>query len=94
MQAGRGQVLVPRVLALLTRLLAEVTGGSTWGVGGRWQPLPSKLPSTLSLCLQLRGHPPQQEGRGPQLEDVALHAFLLCEGLFDPYQTWRRQHSG
>ncbi|KAM5234242.1 neurobeachin-like protein 2 isoform 3-T3 [Hipposideros larvatus] len=64
-QAGRGRVLVPRVLALLTRLMAE-----------------------------LKGHPPQQEGRGPQLEDVALHAFLLCEGLFDPYQTWRRQHSG
>lgn len=48
----------------------------------------------LSLCLQLKGHPPQQEGRGPHLEDVALHALLLCEGLFDPYQTWRRQLGG
>lgn len=64
-EAGRGQVLVPRVLALLTWLVAE-----------------------------LKGHPPQQEGRGPHLEDVALHALLLCEGLFDPYQTWRRQLGG
>ncbi|KAF6313180.1 neurobeachin like 2 [Rhinolophus ferrumequinum] len=64
-EAGRGHVLVPRVLALLTRLVAE-----------------------------LKGHPPQQEGRGPHLEDVALHALLLCEGLFDPYQTWRRQLGG
>lgn len=64
-EAGRGQVLVPRVLALLTWLVAE-----------------------------LKGHPPQQEGPGPHLEDVALHALLLCEGLFDPYQTWRRQLGG
>ncbi|XP_032314533.1 neurobeachin-like protein 2 isoform X11 [Camelus ferus] len=64
-EAGWGQVLVPRVLALLTRLVAE-----------------------------LKGPPPLQEGCGPQLENIALHALLLCEGLFDPYQTWRRQHSG
>ncbi|XP_047303743.1 neurobeachin-like protein 2 isoform X5 [Homo sapiens] len=63
-EAGRGQVLVPRVLALLTKLVAE-----------------------------LKGCPPPQ-GRGTQLENVALHALLLCEGLFDPYQTWRRQRSG
>ncbi|XP_066208131.1 neurobeachin-like protein 2 isoform X1 [Saccopteryx leptura] len=63
--AGRGQVLVPRVLALLTRLVAK-----------------------------LKETPAPQEGQGPQLEEVALHALLLCEGLFDPYQTWRRQHSG
>ncbi|XP_017521315.2 neurobeachin-like protein 2 isoform X8 [Manis javanica] len=62
-EAGWGQVLVPRVLALLTRLAAELKG------------------------------PLHQEGRGPQLENVALHALLLCEGLFDPYQMWRRQHS-
>nr|XP_012626524.1 neurobeachin-like protein 2 isoform X1 [Microcebus murinus] len=64
-EAGWGQVLVPRVLALLTGLVAE-----------------------------LKGQPPPQEGRGTQLENVALHSLLLCEGLFDPYQTWRRQHSG
>uniref|UniRef100_G1R307 Neurobeachin like 2 n=1 Tax=Nomascus leucogenys TaxID=61853 RepID=G1R307_NOMLE len=63
-EAGRGQVLVPRVLALLTKLVAE-----------------------------LKGCPPPQ-GQGTQLENVALHALLLCEGLFDPYQTWRRQRSG
>ncbi|KAM8758503.1 neurobeachin-like protein 2 [Rhynchonycteris naso] len=64
-EAGRGQVLVPRVLALLTRLVAK-----------------------------LKESPPLQEGQVPKLEEVALHALLLCEGLFDPYQTWRRQHSG
>nr|XP_020023925.1 neurobeachin-like protein 2 isoform X4 [Castor canadensis] len=64
-EAGWGQVLVPRVLALLTGLVAE-----------------------------LKGPPPPQEDRGTQLENVALHALLLCESLFDPYQTWRRQHSG
>uniref|UniRef100_A0A2K6P457 Neurobeachin-like protein 2 n=1 Tax=Rhinopithecus roxellana TaxID=61622 RepID=A0A2K6P457_RHIRO len=63
-EAGRGQVLVPRVLALLTKLVAE-----------------------------LKGCPPPQD-QGAQLENVALHALLLCEGLFDPYQTWRRQRSG
>ncbi|XP_069873650.1 neurobeachin-like protein 2 isoform X2 [Dipodomys merriami] len=64
-EAGWGQVLVPRVLALLTRLVA-----------------------------QLKGPPLPPEDRGTQLENVALHALLLCEGLFDPYQIWRRQRSG
>nr|XP_021503591.1 neurobeachin-like protein 2 isoform X3 [Meriones unguiculatus] len=64
-EAGWGQVLVPRVLALLTGLTAE-----------------------------LKGSPPSQEGYRTQLENVGLHALLLCEELFDPYQTWRRQHSG
>ncbi|XP_060018110.1 neurobeachin-like protein 2 isoform X5 [Lagenorhynchus albirostris] len=64
-EAGWGQVLVPRVLALLTCLVAK-----------------------------LKGPPPPEKGHGSQLENVALHALLLCEGLFDPYQTWRRQHSG
>ncbi|CAH6777630.1 neurobeachin-like protein 2 isoform X2 [Phodopus roborovskii] len=63
-EAGWGQILVPRVLALLTGLMTELKGS------------------------------PSQEGHGTQLENVALHALLLCEGLFDPYQTWRRQHSG
>ncbi|XP_075820546.1 neurobeachin-like protein 2 isoform X1 [Microtus pennsylvanicus] len=64
-EAGWGQVLVPRVLALLTGLMAE-----------------------------LKGPPSSKEGHETQLENVALHALLLCEELFDPYQTWRRQHSG
>ncbi|KAM5291942.1 neurobeachin-like protein 2 [Ctenodactylus gundi] len=64
-EAGWGQVLGPQVLALLTRLVAE-----------------------------LKGRPPPQDDRATQLGNVALHALLLCEGLFDPYQTWRRQHSG
>ncbi|KAG8521528.1 Neurobeachin-like protein 2 [Galemys pyrenaicus] len=64
-EAGWGQVLSSRVLALLTRSVAE-----------------------------LKGPPPPSEGRGPQLENIALHALLLCESLFDPYQTCRRQHIG
>ncbi|CAO2633435.1 Neurobeachin-like protein 2, partial [Lemmus lemmus] len=64
-EAGWGQVLVPRVLALLTGLMAE-----------------------------LKGPPSSKEGHETQLENVALHALLLCEELFDPYQTWRRQHNG
>ncbi|XP_075403354.1 neurobeachin-like protein 2 isoform X1 [Tenrec ecaudatus] len=66
-EAGWGLVLVPRVLALLTSLVAE-----------------------------LKEAVPPQDSPGPPrpLEHVALHALLLCEGLFDPYQTWRRQHSG
>ncbi|XP_054585901.1 neurobeachin-like protein 2 isoform X1 [Eptesicus fuscus] len=69
-EAGWGQVLAPRVLALLTRLVAKLKGRSP----------PPEGPS----------------GRGPEpeLEEVALHALLLCEGLFDPYQTWRRRHRG
>ncbi|XP_028742695.1 neurobeachin-like protein 2 isoform X2 [Peromyscus leucopus] len=64
-EAARGQVLVPRVLALLTGLMAKLKESSS-----------------------------SKEGHGTQLENVALHALLLCEGLFDPYQTWRRQQSG
>lgn len=84
---------MPRVLALLTGLTAEVRGPA-W-IGQRqlllvWQTDPlSPLPT-----LQLKGSPSSQEGHGTQLENVALHALLLCEELFDPYQTWRRQHSG
>ncbi|KAL8164640.1 UNVERIFIED_CONTAM: hypothetical protein K2H54_000003 [Gekko kuhli] len=37
-------------------------------------------------------------GRGlphrDQLENITLYALHLCECLFDPYQTWRRQLSG
>ncbi|XP_054992464.1 neurobeachin-like protein 2 isoform X1 [Sorex araneus] len=64
-QAGWGQVLGPRVLALLTRVVTE-----------------------------LKQPPAPQEGVGPLLETVGLHALLLCEGLFDPYQTWRRHRRG
>uniref|UniRef100_A0A286Y0J3 Neurobeachin-like protein 2 n=1 Tax=Cavia porcellus TaxID=10141 RepID=A0A286Y0J3_CAVPO len=56
--------------------------------------LPQVLSLLTGLVAELKGHPRPQEDRGTQLENVALHALLLCEGLFDPYQTWRRQHSG
>ncbi|XP_060103886.1 neurobeachin-like protein 2 isoform X3 [Heteronotia binoei] len=43
-----------------------------------------KLKNTPGQGLPYRG----------QLENVALYALHLCECLFDPYQTWRRQLSG
>lgn len=94
MEAGWGQVLAPRVLALLTRSVAEVSGLLCLGEGGgRGQvtavAAAQLTPPTFSPRAQLKGGSP-----GPELEEVALHALLLCEGLFDPYQAWRRRHQG
>ncbi|XP_035386698.1 neurobeachin-like protein 2 isoform X2 [Electrophorus electricus] len=45
----------------------------------------------LSFCLnQLKKKPKDQS----TLESVVLHGLLLCENLFDPYQTWRRRQAG
>ncbi|XP_054846873.1 neurobeachin-like protein 2 [Eublepharis macularius] len=44
----------------------------------------TKLKSTQGQGFPFRG----------QLESIALYALHLCECLFDPYQTWRRQLSG
>nr|XP_056713128.1 neurobeachin-like protein 2 [Euleptes europaea] len=44
----------------------------------------NKLKNTPELGLLFRG----------QLENISLYALHLCECLFDPYQTWRRQLSG
>ncbi|XP_060060817.1 neurobeachin-like protein 2 isoform X4 [Erinaceus europaeus] len=81
-EAGWGPVLVPHVLALLTQLVTKLK-----------EP---EVPHNHNH----NGDGPQPESAAPQdgpgspLEDVALHALLLCEGLFDPYQAWRRRHSG
>ncbi|XP_020924335.1 neurobeachin-like protein 2 isoform X10 [Sus scrofa] len=56
--------------------------------------VPQVLALLTWLVAELKGPPPPQEARGSQLENAALHALLLFEGLFDPYQTWRRQQSG
>lgn len=90
-EAGWGQVLVPRVLALLTRMVAKVSGLPLGGgTGDSHHPAD---PFHLLRTPQLKGRSPLPEGQ--ELEEVvALHALLLCEGLFDPYQTWRRQHHG
>ncbi|XP_027560675.1 neurobeachin-like protein 2 [Neopelma chrysocephalum] len=42
---------------------------------------------------KLRDVPEDDRARG-QLESGILHALLLCEGFFDPHQTWRRQLRG
>ncbi|XP_047388286.1 neurobeachin-like protein 2 isoform X4 [Sciurus carolinensis] len=81
-------LLLLKLFIILCRNLENVEAG--WGqVLG-----PPVLALLTGLVAELKGPPTPQECRGTQLENVALHALLLCEGLFDPYQTWRRQHRG
>uniref|UniRef100_A0A673NB62 Neurobeachin-like protein 2 n=1 Tax=Sinocyclocheilus rhinocerous TaxID=307959 RepID=A0A673NB62_9TELE len=40
--------------------------------------------------LQLKKQPDDQS----TLQSVVQHGLLLCENLFDPYQTWRRRQAG
>ncbi|XP_034030839.1 neurobeachin-like protein 2 isoform X2 [Thalassophryne amazonica] len=45
----------------------------------------------LSFCLdQLK----KGKGDRSSLQLVVLHGLVLCESLFDPYQTWRRRLAG
>ncbi|XP_056618979.1 LOW QUALITY PROTEIN: neurobeachin-like protein 2 [Triplophysa dalaica] len=45
----------------------------------------------LNFCLnQLKKQPEDQA----TLKSVVQHGLLLCENLFDPYQTWRRRQAG
>ncbi|XP_052002928.1 neurobeachin-like protein 2 isoform X2 [Xyrauchen texanus] len=45
----------------------------------------------LNFCLtQLKKQPDDQS----TLHSVVQHGLLLCENLFDPYQTWRRRQAG
>ncbi|KAI1886215.1 hypothetical protein AGOR_G00211700 [Albula goreensis] len=45
----------------------------------------------LSFCLtQLKEQPEDKQS----LQAVVNHGLLLCESLFDPYQTWRRRLAG
>ncbi|KAJ8290724.1 hypothetical protein GJAV_G00016740 [Gymnothorax javanicus] len=45
----------------------------------------------LSFCLtQLKEQPEDKQS----LQEVVRHGLLLCESLFDPYQTWRRRLVG
>uniref|UniRef100_W5LAM4 Neurobeachin like 2 n=1 Tax=Astyanax mexicanus TaxID=7994 RepID=W5LAM4_ASTMX len=45
----------------------------------------------LNFCLnQLKKQPEEQSS----LQCVIQHGLLLCENLFDPYQTWRRRQAG
>ncbi|NXX85868.1 NBEL2 protein, partial [Urocolius indicus] len=48
----------------------------------------------LRVCANKLRNCREDEGSGMQLESVMLYALHLCECLFDPYQTWRRQLSG
>ncbi|KAM4736367.1 neurobeachin-like protein 2 isoform 1-T1 [Anableps anableps] len=59
---------------------------------------PEKTPSfvfetikLLNFCLeQLK----KGEGEKSSLEQVVQYGLVLCESLFDPYQTWRRRLAG
>ncbi|XP_060726425.1 neurobeachin-like protein 2 isoform X5 [Tachysurus vachellii] len=45
----------------------------------------------LNYCLnQIKKKPEEQSN----LQSVVQHCLLLCENLFDPYQTWRRRQAG
>ncbi|KTF75047.1 hypothetical protein cypCar_00032184 [Cyprinus carpio] len=45
----------------------------------------------LNFCLtQLKKQPDDHS----TLQSVVQHGLLLCENLFDPYQTWRRRQAG
>uniref|UniRef100_A0A8C5MFF3 Neurobeachin-like protein 2 n=1 Tax=Leptobrachium leishanense TaxID=445787 RepID=A0A8C5MFF3_9ANUR len=45
--------------------------------------------------MQLKSPAPEEPlDTQPLMENVAIYALHLCECLFDPYQTWRRQLGG
>ncbi|XP_030639127.1 LOW QUALITY PROTEIN: neurobeachin-like protein 2 [Chanos chanos] len=45
----------------------------------------------LNFCLNQLKKQPEEQGT---LLSVVQHGLLLCENLFDPYQTWRRRLAG
>uniref|UniRef100_A0A4W4FS48 Neurobeachin-like protein 2 n=1 Tax=Electrophorus electricus TaxID=8005 RepID=A0A4W4FS48_ELEEL len=58
--------------------------------GDHQRPSPEQGMWNVGVCLgvfQLKKKPKDQS----TLESVVLHGLLLCENLFDPYQTWRRR---
>ncbi|XP_063076336.1 neurobeachin-like protein 2 isoform X2 [Engraulis encrasicolus] len=48
----------------------------------------------LTFCLNQLKQCPEEEQQRVSLQCVAQHGLLLCESLFDPYQTWRRRLAG
>ncbi|XP_019471754.1 LOW QUALITY PROTEIN: neurobeachin-like protein 2 [Meleagris gallopavo] len=55
---------------------------------------PGFIPEVLALLRICASKLRSGQEDGAQLESVMLYALHLCECLFDPYQTWRRQLSG
>ncbi|OXB73991.1 UNVERIFIED_CONTAM: hypothetical protein H355_008850 [Colinus virginianus] len=55
---------------------------------------PGFIPEVLALLRICASKLRCGQEDGAQLESVMLYALHLCECLFDPYQTWRRQLSG
>ncbi|XP_044215152.1 neurobeachin-like protein 2 isoform X2 [Thunnus albacares] len=45
----------------------------------------------LNFCLD---HLKKGQGEQSSLQSVVLYGLVLCESLFDPYQTWRRRLAG
>ncbi|XP_064410109.1 neurobeachin-like protein 2 [Latimeria chalumnae] len=51
----------------------------------------------VDVCIIMLKNVAQEEAVVPaasQFENVTIYALHLCECIFDPYQTWRRQLSG
>ncbi|XP_072184341.1 neurobeachin-like protein 2 isoform X1 [Excalfactoria chinensis] len=55
---------------------------------------PGFIPEVLALLRICANKLRCGQEDGAQLESVMLYGLHLCECLFDPYQTWRRQLSG
>lgn len=90
-QADKTPGFIPEVLKLLRVCASKVSsarGGIFWW-GGLWGDTVN--PALVFRQLKSIG---EDERSGMQLESGMLYALHLCECLFDPYQTWRRQLSG
>ncbi|XP_076826894.1 neurobeachin-like protein 2 isoform X2 [Brachyhypopomus gauderio] len=59
---------------------------------------PDKTPGFMLETIKLLNYCVNQLKKKPEdqntLQSVVLHGLLLCENLFDPYQTWRRRQAG
>ncbi|KAM6088833.1 neurobeachin-like protein 2 [Chlamydotis macqueenii] len=86
--AGLGQaLLLLKFFIIICRNLENIQADKTPGF------IPEVL-KLLRVCASKLKNIPEDEGSGAQLESGMLYALHLCECLFDPYQTWRRQLSG
>lgn len=100
-QADKPPGFIPEVLKLL-RVCASKVGargeppfGGGWfiGVSARGGFFGGAGGGSSRFSWQLKS-PEVGERSRMQLESGMLHALHLCESLFDPYQTWRRELSG
>lgn len=60
------------------------------GVPENWGWMENECLCTNLLFVQLK----KGQGEKSSLEQVVQYGLVLCESLFDPYQTWRRRLAG